>query len=62
MNLSAPSRRKKAGDAIILLAMAAVLVAGCLTFGDYGFTVDEGLERRSGIVNYQYILQTLFGH
>ena len=56
------SRSQRFADAIILLTMAAILAAGCLTFADYGFTLDEATERRSSVITYQYVLKTLLGH
>lgn len=44
-----------------ILTMVVVLVVGLCTYSHYGLTFDERVERFTSIVNYQYILQKLFG-
>lgn len=47
--------------ALFALALGLMLVAVLFTFDDYGFTIDERAERNSTLVNYQFVLKTLFG-
>lgn len=54
--------RKRLGDLFIIICFLAVLAAGLLTYRDYGLTVDEVTDRRSSIVNYQYVYNALTGH
>lgn len=46
---------------IAAFCLLTMLVAGRFTYKDYGFTVDEAVERSTCLINYQYIVHTLFG-
>ena len=46
---------------LAIAALIVILLVGLCTYRDYGLTFDERVERFSSIVNYQYILQKLFG-
>ncbi len=46
---------------LAVAGLIVILLVGLCTYRDYGLTFDERVERFSSIVNYQYILQKLFG-
>lgn len=46
---------------LAVLALLAMLIVGRYTYRDYGITVDEGWERKTSLINYQYIVKTLLG-
>ncbi len=43
------------------LMVLVMLVVARYTYQDYGITVDENVERKSSIINYQYVVETLTG-
>lgn len=55
-------KRISAAKAAFVLCAVLMLLTAFLIHDDYGFTIDERAERNSTLVNYQFVLKTLFGH
>lgn len=55
------ARKERISRAVVALTLLTILLAGFLTFQDYGFTTDESTERNNSIVTYQYVLKKLTG-
>ena len=43
------------------LVLAVMLIVGIYTYQDYGITLDEGVERKTAFLNYQYAYKRLTG-
>src|SRR5215218_8625309 len=46
-----------AGRLLVLLCFAALLVLGAVIHRDYGFAADEDVQRESGIVTVQHVIE-----
>ncbi|HOR55515.1 MAG TPA: hypothetical protein PLU92_02760, partial [Flexilinea sp.] len=58
--LKAENRSDKILKEITVLIFIILLGTGLFIFDDYGVTVDEPIERQTGLVNLKFILQNLF--
>ncbi len=56
------SKRERIARIAVVCVFALMLIMGLLTYRDYSFSIDEGWERRTSIINYQFILDKLTGH
>ena len=58
--LKAQNRSDKILKWITFFVFIIFFVTGLFIFDDYGVTVDEPIERQTGLVNLKFILQNLF--
>ena len=58
--LKAKNRSDKILKEITVLIFIVFLGTGLFIFDDYGVTVDEPMDRQTGLVNLKFILQDLF--
>lgn len=50
-----------AAAVLFVILLMVMLIVGRYTYKDYAHTIDEGVERQSTLINYQYVVEKLSG-